>query len=64
MVSGFVRAPGEGAAYEFHGARVVMKASGLDTVSQLAVVFWQVTIDANDSPHARNSQDLWIGVPR
>lgn len=37
-MSGFVRAPGEGAAYDFHGARVVLKAAGADTLDQLAVM--------------------------
>ena len=37
-MSGFVRAPGEGDAYDFHGSRVVMKARGADTFGQLAVM--------------------------
>jgi quercetin dioxygenase-like cupin family protein len=37
-MSGFVRAPGEGPAYDFRGAQVVMKASGTDTMGQLAVM--------------------------
>ena len=37
-VSGFVRAPGEGDAYDWRGARVVIKASGDDTAGQLGVM--------------------------
>ena len=35
---GFVLGPGDGAAYDFHGASVVIKASGDDTLGQLAVM--------------------------
>jgi hypothetical protein len=31
-MSGYVFRPGEGPAYDFHGARVVIKASGQDTL--------------------------------
>jgi quercetin dioxygenase-like cupin family protein len=37
-MAGFVLPPGEGAHYDFHGARVVMKATGLDTLGQLGVM--------------------------
>jgi quercetin dioxygenase-like cupin family protein len=37
-MAGFVLSPGEGAAYDFHGARVVMKATGGDTLGQLGVM--------------------------
>ena len=37
-VSGYVRAADEGDAYDWHGARVVVKASGADTFGQLAVM--------------------------
>ena len=36
-MAGFVLGPGEGAAFGFHGAAVVMKASGARTGGQLAV---------------------------
>ena len=37
-MTGFVLGPGEGPAYDFHGAGVVIKASGGDTLGQLAVM--------------------------
>lgn len=37
-MSGYVRAPDEGEAYNWRGARVVIKASGEDTSGQLAVM--------------------------
>ena len=37
-MSGFVLAPREGPAYEFHGATVVIKASGEHTLGQLGVM--------------------------
>jgi quercetin dioxygenase-like cupin family protein len=37
-MSGFVLGPGEGPAYGFHGARVVIKASGENTRGQLGVM--------------------------
>ncbi len=37
-MSGFALGPGEGSAYGFHGATVVIKASGEDTRGQLAVM--------------------------
>lgn len=37
-MTGFVLAPGDGAAYGFHGAAVVVKASGAQTLGQLAVM--------------------------
>jgi uncharacterized cupin superfamily protein len=37
-VSGYVRAAHEGDAYDWRGARVVIKASGVETFGQLAVM--------------------------
>ena len=37
-MSGFVLGPGAGPAYDFHGAGVVIKASGRDTLGQLGVM--------------------------
>jgi quercetin dioxygenase-like cupin family protein len=37
-MSGFVLGPREGPAYEFHGATVVVKASGEHTLGQLGVM--------------------------
>ena len=37
-LAGFVLGPGEGLAYGFHGAGVVIKASGENTVGQLGVM--------------------------
>src|SRR5215813_10354890 len=37
-VSGFVLEPNGGAAYGFHGSRVLIKASGDDTLGQLTVL--------------------------
>ena len=38
MMSGFVLEPHEGPAYQFHGATVVIKASGEQTLGQLGVM--------------------------
>lgn len=38
LMSGYVHGVGEGDAYDWRGARVVMKASGEDTAGQLAVM--------------------------
>jgi quercetin dioxygenase-like cupin family protein len=37
-VSGYIHRPGAGAAYDWRGARVVIKASGADTAGQLSVM--------------------------
>ena len=37
-MSGFVLGPGEARAHDFHGASVVIKASGGDTLGQLGVL--------------------------
>lgn len=37
-MSGYVFRAGEGPAYGFHGARVVIKGSGQDTLGQLGVM--------------------------
>jgi hypothetical protein len=37
-MSGFVLDPHEGPAYQFHGATVVIKASGEHTLGQLVVM--------------------------
>jgi quercetin dioxygenase-like cupin family protein len=37
-MAGFVLLPGEGDGYDFHGAHVVMKATGGDTLGQLGVM--------------------------
>lgn len=37
-MAGFVLRPNQGTAYDFHGARVVIKASGNDTLGQLGVM--------------------------
>ena len=37
-MSGFVLGPGDGPGYAFHGAHVVIKASGRDTRGQLGVM--------------------------
>ena len=49
MVSGFALGPGEGRAYDFHGACVVIKASGNDTLGQLGVM--ECTYPAGLSVH-------------
>ena len=38
VMAGFVLGAGEGRAYGFHGATVVIKASGQDTLGQLGVM--------------------------
>jgi quercetin dioxygenase-like cupin family protein len=37
-MSGYVRGPGEGDAYDWRGARIVMKATSADTAGQLAAM--------------------------
>ncbi len=38
MMSGYMLGSGEGQAHVFHGASIVIKASGDDTLGQLAVM--------------------------
>lgn len=37
-MSGYIHAAREGAAYDWHGARIIVKASGEDTLGQLGVM--------------------------
>jgi len=56
-MSGFVRVPGEGPAYDFHGARVVMKAVSADTVGQLAVMECTYPAGLSVPAHVHDGED-------
>jgi quercetin dioxygenase-like cupin family protein len=56
-MSGFVLGPGEGAAFGFHGAAVVMKASGARTGGQLAVMESVYPAGLNVSEHVHAGED-------
>ena len=56
-MSGFVLGPGEGAAFGFHGAAVVMKASGVRTGGQLAVMESVYPAGLTVSEHVHAGED-------
>src|SRR5580700_3546344 len=56
-MSGFVFGPGEGPAYEFHGASVVIKASGQDTAGQLCVMESSYPPALSVRPHVHAGED-------
>ena len=56
-MSGFVLGPGEGAAFGFHGAAVVMKASGARTGGQLAVMESVYPAGLTVSEHVHAGED-------
>ncbi len=56
-MSGFVRRPGEGPAYEFHGSTVVIKASGDDTLGQLSVMESVYPPALSVHPHVHDGED-------
>jgi quercetin dioxygenase-like cupin family protein len=59
---GFVLGPGEGPGYLFHGAAVVMKASGEDTVGQLAVMesTYPAGLFVNEHVHAGEDEMFYV----
>jgi quercetin dioxygenase-like cupin family protein len=56
-MSGFVLGPGEGRAHDFHGASVVIKASGGDTVGQLGVLEFSYPPGLSVHPHVHAGED-------
>ena len=56
-MSGYVFRPGEGPAYDFHGARVVIKASGQDTLGQLGVMEFSYPPALSVHPHVHDGED-------
>ncbi|HKA97475.1 MAG TPA: cupin domain-containing protein [Streptosporangiaceae bacterium] len=56
-MSGFVLGPGEGRAHDFHGASVVIKASGEDTLGQLGVMEFTYPPGLSVHPHVHDGED-------
>jgi quercetin dioxygenase-like cupin family protein len=56
-MSGFVLGPGEGRAHDFHGASVVIKASGGDTLGQLGVMEFTYPPGLSVRPHVHAGED-------
>jgi len=56
-MSGFVRGPLEGPAYGFHGSTVVIKASGEDTLGQLAVMESTYPAGLSVREHVHDGED-------
>ncbi len=56
-MSWFVLGPGEGPAYDFHGAGVVIKASGQDTAGQLGVMEFTYPPALSVHPHVHVGED-------
>jgi quercetin dioxygenase-like cupin family protein len=56
-MSGFMLGPDAGPAYEFHGATVVIKASGDDTLGQLAVMEFVYPPALSVRPHVHDGED-------
>jgi len=56
-MSGFVFGPGEGQAYDFHGASVMIKASGDDTLGQLGVMEFSYPPGLSVHPHVHAGED-------
>ena len=56
-MSGFVWRPGEGRVYDFHGAEVVIKASGVDTAGQLGVMEFSYPPALSVHPHVHAGED-------
>ena len=54
---GFMRGPGEGPAYDFHGSQVVIKASGDDTLGQLSVMESSYPPGLSVHPHVDEGED-------
>jgi len=54
---GFMRGPGEGPAYDFHGSQVVIKASGDDTLGQLSVMESSYPPGLSVHPHVHQGED-------
>ncbi|HEU5420446.1 MAG TPA: cupin domain-containing protein [Streptosporangiaceae bacterium] len=56
-MSGFALGPEEGPVYDFHGSSVVIKASGQDTLGQLAVMEAAYPAGLAVHPHVHGGED-------
>src|ERR1700722_13950694 len=56
-MTGFVLGPGEGPSYDFHGAGVVIKASGDDTLGQLGGMESAYPPGLTARPHVHAGED-------
>ena len=56
-MAGFVLRPGEGPAHDFHGAGVVIKASGQHTAGQLSVLEFSYPPALSVHPHVHAGED-------
>lgn len=56
-MTGFVLGPREGPSYDFHGADVVIKASGDDTLGQLGVMESAYPPGLTTRPHVHAGED-------
>jgi quercetin dioxygenase-like cupin family protein len=56
-MAGFMLGPGAGRAYDFHGATVVIKASGDDTAGQLSVMESSYPPGLSVHPHVHAGED-------
>ncbi len=54
---GFIRGAHDGPAYDFHGARIVIKASGEDTLGQLGVMEATYPPALSVHPHVHAGED-------
>ena len=61
-MSGFVLGPGEGPAYEFHGATVVIKVSGEHTLGQLGVMesAYSPGLSVHEHTHAGEDEMFYL----
>jgi quercetin dioxygenase-like cupin family protein len=60
---GFMRGPGEGPAYDFHGSQVVIKASGDDTLGQLSVMEFSYPPGLSVHPHVHQRHGFTVTSP-
>jgi quercetin dioxygenase-like cupin family protein len=61
-MSGFALAPGDGPAYLFHGATVVIKVAGEETLGQLAVMesTYPVSLSVHEHVHAGEDEMFYL----
>jgi len=61
-MSGFVLGPGDGPAFLFHGAAVVMKARGEQTLGQLAVMeaTYPAGLSVHEHAHAGEDEMFYV----
>jgi quercetin dioxygenase-like cupin family protein len=62
MMTGYVLAPGAGDSFGFHGASVVIKASGAQTAGQLAVMesAYPTGLSVQEHVHAGEDEMLYL----